>query len=153
MPRSQWLTTWAIALLAAFQALYWLISAALLYMLRGLFVGDSSPQAAAQTRNAILLLVWCLVSVAVLALYVIRRQRALVPTAVVQAGNFVYGMWLVIVTLSTSGLQNSSIGLVLQPAAAATTLVLLYVALQRGWIASARMSDRTSRPAQGSTQS
>jgi succinate dehydrogenase hydrophobic anchor subunit len=71
---------------------------------------------------------------------------------VVQAVNFVYGMWLVIVTLSTSGLQNSSIGLVLQPAAAATALVLLYVAWRHGWIANARVSGRTSRTTQGSTE-
>ncbi len=152
MARSQWLTTWAIALLAAFQALYWLIGAALLYMLRGLFVGDNSPQAVAQARNAILLLTWCLVGVAVLALYVIRRQRALVPMAVVQAGNLVYGVWLAIVALSTTGLENGSIGLVLQPAAAVATLILIYAAWRRGWMASARMSRRTSHTAHGSTQ-
>ena len=151
MARSQWLTTWAIALLAAVQALYWLIAAALLYMLRGLFVGDNSPQAAVQARNAVLLLVWCLVGVTVLAVYVIRRQRALVPMAVVQAGNLFDGTGLAIVALSTNGLDDGSIGLVLQPGAAAATLILLYVAWRRGWIASARTPVRTSRTTQGST--
>jgi hypothetical protein len=123
----QRLVIWAIAVLAGAQCIYWLVGAALLYALRGLMVGDNSPQAAIQARNAALVFLWFAINAGSLALYLLRRRPGRVLLAGVQLGNLGYGLWLTVETVSSSCFQDSSIGLLLQPAAAAGALVLLYV--------------------------
>jgi hypothetical protein len=88
-----------------------------------------------------LLFVWFAISVACLALYVVRRRLGRVLLAGTQLGSLGYGLWLTIATVSTACFQDGSIGLLLQPAAAGSTLLLLYV----DWRSSAFARPRRAR--------
>jgi hypothetical protein len=118
---------WAVVVLAAAQAIYWLIGAAFLYAFRGFMVGENSPQAAMQTRNAALVFVWFAINVACVALYIVRRRPGRVLLAGAQLGSLAYGLWLTLQTVSSTCFEDNAIGLLLQPAAAGAALVLLYV--------------------------
>lgn len=120
-----------VLVLAGAQCLYWLAGSLIAYALRNLFAPDSAV-VAERTRGAVLLLAWFVVNAVVLVLYA-RRTGGWRRVAMggLQVANLAYGLWLGITTLSSSCFQDTSIGILTQPAGAGIVLMLLYADWRR----------------------
>jgi hypothetical protein len=130
--RNQRLVVIAVVVIAAAECLYWLIAGGLWYEFRTFYSQGDAAVIAERTRNAYLLFVWSGVNVAATLAYAFRwRSWGRVPMAAVQAGNIAYGLWWSVPLALSAGQLESADWVLLQPAAAAALLVLLYAQWRR----------------------